>query len=486
MNYPLRNSLLHTRLGLRACLAGLTLIIFLLFATPVQAATLCVDKHNLPGCMSTISAAVEAAAAGDTIKVGPGTFREDVVIGKPLSLIGSGRDQTIIDATGLANGVYVDGYDNGGVAEVAVSGFTIRNANFEGILVEEGDAISIWGNVVRGNDRSLQAANAACPGLPVFETNEGQDCGEGIHLIGTVHSTVSDNLVEQNSGGILVTDETTTSHDNVITRNLVQNNAFACGITLASHAAYIKPGQPVPPSGPPLAYGVYNNTILENDSFHNGFGVAGGGAGVGLFAPGPGNRTYANAVTSNRLIGNSMPGVAVHNHYNSNPQGGKSGATNPDVSRNAIVGNYIAGNGPDPDVPTTVSTGISVLGVTPVVDLVVAHNVIEDEEIAVAFNSASTLELHLNDFATRHVGVANMNPGGNVNATEDWWGCSGGPKAQGCAGATGIGVVYAPWLSRPVDGTFGHGHDRFFEFIHDYDCDHDNFGFEHHWGFGGV
>src|ERR1035438_9510258 len=70
------------------------------------AATLCVNPGGTGGCFSTISAAVTAASPNDTIKVAVGTYTEDVVIGKALSVVGASRSTTIIDATGLSNGVY--------------------------------------------------------------------------------------------------------------------------------------------------------------------------------------------------------------------------------------------------------------------------------------------------------------------------------------------------------------------------------------------
>ena len=42
-------------------------------------------------------------------------------------------------------------------------------------------------------------------------------------------------------------------------------------------------------------------------------------------------------------------------------------------------------------------------------------------------------------------------------------------------------------LTRPVDGLLGHGLDRYFDFIHQYDCDRDDdhgFDFGHGFGFG--
>lgn len=48
----------------------------------------------------------------------PRTYAEEVVIGKSLSLVGSWRDKTIIDATGRAAGMYVDGLDNPSLKDV--------------------------------------------------------------------------------------------------------------------------------------------------------------------------------------------------------------------------------------------------------------------------------------------------------------------------------------------------------------------------------
>ena len=62
-----------------------------LFAGSAQnatASTLCVNPAGSGGCYKTISLAVSHAAPYDVISVWPGTYKEDVVIGVSLSLMG--------------------------------------------------------------------------------------------------------------------------------------------------------------------------------------------------------------------------------------------------------------------------------------------------------------------------------------------------------------------------------------------------------------
>jgi hypothetical protein len=402
--------------------------------SPAAAATLCVNPGKR-GCFAKIGAAVAAAKAGDTIQVAPGTYAEgDIVIGKSLSLIGADRASTVINATGKGNGIYIDGLDHPGLREVAVTGFTVENAKFEGILVTNASAATIAANRVAGNDTALNSAIAVCPGQPPFETNEGFDCGEGIHLSGVDHSIVSANLVENNSGGILLSDDTGATHDNFVTGNTLRNNPFDCGITLASHALYSK--------APIALRGVDDNTISGNQSSGNGLGVKGAGAGVGLFVAGSGLETAGNVVIGNRLTGNGLPGVAFHLHTALKGQ---------NLDDNLIAGNEISGNGADTaDAATPGPTGINVFGAAAIAGTVITGNAITSEQIDIAANNAGIVDAHLNNLLGTKIGVDNLGKG-TVNATENWWGCAGGPGAAGCSKIAGKGVTFIPFLTKPAD-----------------------------------
>jgi parallel beta-helix repeat protein len=418
-----------------------------LATTAASAANLCVNPNSRSGCYSTIGAAVGAAKPGDTINVAPGRYAEDVHIVQPVSLIGAGAGWTVINANGLANGIFIDGINGaskvtpGGntLTNVTVTGFTVQNANFEGILALNASNVTLWANRVQGNDRALDIAKGECPGIPVFETNEGDDCGEGIHLLGTDHSIVANNTVQNNAGGILLSDDTGPTNANVIQQNEVRYNVYDCGITMASHA-------PAAVTGSSSPLGVFDNTVADNESADNGIKVPGSGAGVGLFAPGPGNNlNYGNVVVGNRLIDNGAGGVAMHNHV-----------PNPNIilRDNIVTGNYIAGNGADPDVGTTGPTGISVLGTTAVSGMLITLNQIENEAVDIAVKNATSaaagVVAHLNNLVGRNaIGLDNLGTG-PVDASQNYWGCANGPGARGCSSVEGGSVTTAPFLTRLV------------------------------------
>jgi parallel beta-helix repeat protein len=309
---------------------------------------------------STIAAAVAAASPGDTVVVCPGTYPEDVVVGKALTLEGHGAT---IDAAGQDNAIQVL------VSGVTVEGFTATGAIGEGILVgalpQRGpvptvSGVTIRNNIVVNNDQGSASYGQCVPanGIP-------GDCGEGIHLLSTEDSTVTGNQVSGNSGGILLSDENGPSVGNTISSNVVSGNLYDCGITVAGHR--------------PLSFGggIYDNTISANQVTDNG--VAGQGAGVLLASgvpgnipgviPGIGGAVFDNLVEGNYLAGNGLAGVTVHSH-----------SPGEDLNGNVIRNNTIDTNNldGDPDFYPAVdpsTTGVIVASVAPL-SITIAQNLI--------------------------------------------------------------------------------------------------------------
>jgi nitrous oxidase accessory protein NosD len=346
----------------------------------------------------TIRGAVAHAAAGDTVVACRGTYTEDVVVKKHLTLIG--RSATI-DATGLPgaptgailgqkpyNGITIE------ASRVTVRGFEVKGAEGEGILavnphprsvtvggmqLQTGRPlrhVTIADNVVEGNDVGF-----ADPNSPYFfcTPNGGADCGEGIHLLSVAHSAVVDNVSKGNSGGILLTDEFGPTHHNLVAGNVVEDNTKDCGITIPSHNLGMNPatGKLDPSFG-----GVYRNRIVHN--VVTGNGVAGFGAGVGVFAPGSFTASYHNLVSGNFMEGNGLAGISVHSHQ-----------ANANVNGNVFVHNTIGKNnvdladGADATPKDKKTTGILIWSAATKYHFVVAHNTIFDNDYGIWLTPAT-------------------------------------------------------------------------------------------------
>ena len=401
---------------------------------PAAAKTLCVNPGGTGGCSKTIQAAITAATLGDIVQVAQGTYKEDVTITQSVSLIGANDDdRPVIDATGLVNGITITG-----ASDVVVSGFTVKNALTAGIWITGSSFVTVSRNTVRGNDKGIvPGPPPTCPALAktVFVKGENADCGEGVFLSAVDHSILAQNTVTENAGGILMTDDTGPSHDNLITGNsVVRNTEQDCGITMPSHSGM----------------GVFHNTVAGNDSSYNG------GPGVGIFAPGPGSKAFANVVVHNTLRGNGMPGVTMHNHAAPGVGPVPPTAPAPIFNDNIILANEISENAEDDgDAATAGPTGINIYSVGPMTGTMISQNTIRGEAfdivIKVPANSVPVAQVHLNNLLDGAVGLQDAG-GGRVDATQNWWGCSGGPGAGGCTtlSITGSGtVMVAPWLTQP-------------------------------------
>jgi hypothetical protein len=351
------------------------------------------DRNCRSAAYSSIQSAVDAAAPGATVVVCRGSYTEDVIIAKRLTL--SGRRGAMVHGSSTANGQCDQlGPHGPGSApclaaitikssRVTVEGLTVTGAIGEGILATgslSGGSIShvvISHNRVVGNDRGGIPPTTSSPYPQCVEVGQiPGDCGEGIHLMGVTDSLVSHNFVSDNTGGVLLTDEFGPTHGNVIEHNVLTRNAYDCGVTAPGHNPFAldQSGKPQP-----SVAGVYDNVIRYNVITDNG--MKGEGAGVLFANAAAGTASYDNLVAHNYIAGNELSGVTMHAHT---LQSGQF----EDLSGNRILYNTIATNnlGGDPldgnpSDPST--TGILVFSGSVPVTVTIAHNRIRSDRYGI-------------------------------------------------------------------------------------------------------
>ena len=306
------------------------------------------DLSCLSARFRTIQSAVNAAGPGSAVVVCQGTYHEQVVVNKPVSLQGQ---RATIDETGVKPTFQVHLPPPFGTqtifaavvmisSDIRFSGFTVTHAQGEGILAaglgRVLDGISISDSTVVHNDLGFGVKNSH-----YFEcAAQGQvpgDCGEGVHFTAVAYSAITGNLIGYNSGGILMSDDTGPTHNNLVSGNTVTGNSTDCGITVPGHnpAALNAKGQPQP-----AVAGVYNNVIRGNTVTNNG--VKGEGAGVLFANASAGTASYGNLVENNYIAGNGLSGVTMHAHTIKRGQF-------EDLSGNNVISNFIGKNNVDGD-----------------------------------------------------------------------------------------------------------------------------------------
>jgi hypothetical protein len=134
------------------------------------------------GCdYSSIQAAVDAAAAGDTILIGAGTYSENLDVDKGLTLSGAGPELTIIDGNNTERVLWTEAYPN----EAAANGITLSGVTVQNGASSDGAGITNFGHLTLDNSRVI--------------SNTAVQRAGGIWNQGTL--TVTNSLIADNSAG---------------------------------------------------------------------------------------------------------------------------------------------------------------------------------------------------------------------------------------------------------------------------------------------
>jgi parallel beta-helix repeat protein len=258
----------------------LALSLCLAVATPVMAATI-----TVPGDYSTIGAAITAASPGDTINVAPGTYAENVLINKALTLVST-----------VQNGANIQGNVSITVNSVTVDGFHITNfgqipvPDYSGVYIPSGTGVVVINNLIDG------IAIDPVTHLTV-----------GVHTLygGNAGVLVKDNVIQNVRMGIYNQGSTMNIEGNTI------NNASHCGIGVDTSLGTTITGNTISGSGD-VGIEVFGSNVVVHLNNITGYDF-------GLQTSGPNvdaeNNWWGNATGPNNPDSNpSGTGVGVSNN----------------------------------------------------------------------------------------------------------------------------------------------------------------------------
>ncbi|MGZ4902140.1 MAG: right-handed parallel beta-helix repeat-containing protein [Halobacteriota archaeon] len=167
------------------CLLGATLTV------PVNAATLSVGAGAQ---YKSITEAVNAAQSGDIVTLGPGTYSENVIINKPVTITASNPGSTTVVAADPSKDVFlVQG------ANVRIEGLIINGATgASGVHLSHASSCVVHGINAHGNDKAVYLDGAT--NCEVSSSNL-DDNGYGVYCDSASHNTIQANTASGAKGG---------------------------------------------------------------------------------------------------------------------------------------------------------------------------------------------------------------------------------------------------------------------------------------------
>ena len=215
----------------------------------------------VPDDYGHIQDAINAASESDTVYVKKGTYHENIVINKSISLIGENLDTTIID------GAPSEGYripikiqSN----NVDVSGFKLLYG-YTGIQMWEVENCTVSGNRIAGGEHGIMLSNSEYNNITgnIFESI---GLSSAIRFYGASNNVVCRNHISSCVEGIQII----SSHKNIVTENVIENCmrvTINVGIRLQNSDRNTVISNNITNSGTGLTIYISNNNTI----FHNNF-----------------------------------------------------------------------------------------------------------------------------------------------------------------------------------------------------------------------
>jgi parallel beta-helix repeat protein len=185
-----------------------------------------VDDDN-PADFNSIQEAINTAISGDIVFVCNGTYYENVIVNKTISLIGENRNTTIIDGGGVDSIVKIEANDititsftiqNGtsGISasffnSITISANTIIDNQYDGIFLGNSNNDVAIDNIMRNNNRAIyinSGTNNTLFGNRIFDNREFGivlwECGTGNAVLSNfvANNTCNIGLIE--TGGAII------------------------------------------------------------------------------------------------------------------------------------------------------------------------------------------------------------------------------------------------------------------------------------------
>jgi parallel beta-helix repeat protein len=179
------------------------------------------------GNYSSIQAAINDVSYGGTVFVYNGTYYENIVIFKSISLIGEDKNSTIIEGNQNGSVVYIIGEG------VILTGFTLQNSSrvdyrHAGIEIYSHNC-RITNNIIRNNRvgiHPLFAKGLIPKGNHTIEKNIIMDNDKDAICIHCSNNLIINNHIENNGGGIFLQQF---ARRNKIKQNNLINNTYSAG-----------------------------------------------------------------------------------------------------------------------------------------------------------------------------------------------------------------------------------------------------------------